>query len=171
MANYAQCSYSRNTPLISLDPLLYCNNCYQDSVPDVVQTRTDQFVLLTRLDNKKYKTIQEFVELNSGKMNNEFRIAGFRVPLEIIDQTIDFLRKMDLNVHDLLSHVHNVFSGYTKETLSLGRHRFVKLPKGREHRFLDPKTRRWIYIKNPENSIGVPLREHQIIKCENLSRE
>ncbi|AJA92406.1 hypothetical protein T478_1399 [Candidatus Nitrosopelagicus brevis] len=157
--------------MISLNPLEYCNNCFHETEPDIVQTRTDQFLILTRLDYKKYKDIQEFVELNSGKMNSEFRLAGFRVPLEIVDQTIDFLRKIDVTVHDLLTHVRNVFSGYTKETLSLGRHRFVKLPKGREHRFLDPKTRRWIYIKNPENSIGVPLREHQIIKCENQGND
>jgi len=174
MANYTQCSYFRGTPMISLNPTEYCNQCFSDQEPDIIQYRKNQFVIHNRLTQKNYAKLKEIVtEELKGKMNNEYKISGFTVPTDQCGRAIEFLNGLELKVHDLYEHIGKVFSGFSKNESTLGRSKFVSLPEGMEWQFLDPDTRLWsrIDVLINSNGNGANLKEGSVIKCRQKGME
>ena len=149
-----------------MDPLEYCNRCFDEKKPDIVQIRKNQFVLPERLPIQQYAQLCKVVVDLSGKMNSAYKNTGFKVPLDKIGDAAHLISQMGLDLHRQNEHLANVFAGFPTEEIDTGQYRFVSLPEDGRWQFLDPQTRLWVSVTSmqSEAGIGAIMREHTAVR-------
>ncbi len=149
-----------------MDPLEYCNRCFGEKKPDIVQVRKDQFALTEKLPIDQYTQLCKIVMGLGGKMNSIYKNPGFKVPLDKVSDVAQVISQMGLDLHRQNEHLANVFAGFPAEEIEPGHYRFVSLPAEGKWAFLDPQTRLWVGVTSMQSDTGVGanLREHTAVR-------
>ena len=149
-----------------MNPLEYCNRCFDEKKPDIVQIRKDQFVLPEKLPIQQYTQLCKVVVGLGGKMNSAYKNPGFKVPLDKIGDAAYLISQIGLDLHRQNEHLANVFAGFPTEEVATGQYRFVSLPEDGGWQFLDPQTRLWVSVTSMQSDtgMGANMREHTAVR-------
>ncbi|MDE1844645.1 MAG: hypothetical protein KGI10_04870 [Thaumarchaeota archaeon] len=155
---------------IDLEPLEFCDVCFQRGKPNLCETYKNTFTKITQLQFSQKSRLDKILnrlEIRPRSVDKRWTLI---VDSEKRKEFLDSLWGVNVTVHTLEDHVKVITRLYKPEVRKLGDREQVELPSKESWEEFDPKSRDWVPLKvdTKKEKFYAKVNLGNVLKCSSF---
>ncbi|MGB9125471.1 MAG: hypothetical protein WA833_07435 [Nitrosotalea sp.] len=153
-----------------MEPLEFCDVCFQKGRPNLCETYKNEFTKITSLQFSQKSRLDKVLnrlEIRPRSVEKRWTLV---MDSEKRKEFLDSLWGMAITVHTLEDHVKTITRLYKPEIRKLGEEKQVELPSPESWEEFDPKSRDWIQLKveTKKEKFYAKVNLGNVLKCSSF---